>query len=294
MYSTHIYYYTIFSVEKCRDGLGSSKKIPTRLYSLQGRDTPLWYTSKIGSGQNLLSRPDSTNSLVLSRFFEDKKRLQHVVRFVFHWLDSMTCRTDVDVLFDVFVHVVSEIFFFNKSNVLSCSKWSAYESSWFYFKSFLLKYFERMYHLFFQRNKSFSIFHLNDESRSTFLRFLFDTTSSFLSKSKRFAFSFSFSCFIDAFSTKNRTRCANESNCCRINNTMRSFKYEALDVVFLFKTFFIQSFEARFSLYATFLSRSVLDIFSISRDNDLKDFFLFKILFTIATIFFSSRNFVRF
>jgi hypothetical protein len=64
MYSTHIYYYTIFSVEKCRDGLGSSKKIPIRPYSLQGRDTPLWYTPKIGSGQNLLSRPDPTDSLL--------------------------------------------------------------------------------------------------------------------------------------------------------------------------------------------------------------------------------------
>jgi hypothetical protein len=63
IYNLYIYY-TIFSVETCRNELESPKKIPTRLYSLQGRDTSLWYTSKIGSGQNLLSRPDPTNRLV--------------------------------------------------------------------------------------------------------------------------------------------------------------------------------------------------------------------------------------
>jgi hypothetical protein len=130
-------------------------------------------------------------------------------------------------------------FLFNKSKVLSCSKWSAYESSWFCFKNSLLKSSERMYHLFFQRNKSFSIFHLNDESRSTFLRLLFETTSSSFFESRRFAFSFSLSCFIDAFSTRNRTRCASESDCCRISNTMRSFKNKALNVAFLLETFFI-------------------------------------------------------
>ncbi len=66
----HIYiYYTIFSVGTCRDGLGFPKKIPTRPYSLQGRDTPFWYTPKIGSGQNLLSRPDSTDSLMTANDF---------------------------------------------------------------------------------------------------------------------------------------------------------------------------------------------------------------------------------
>ncbi len=64
-YSIHLYYYTIFSVEKCRDGLEFPKKFSTRSYSLQGRDTPLWYTPKIGSGQNLLSRPDPTDSLLI-------------------------------------------------------------------------------------------------------------------------------------------------------------------------------------------------------------------------------------
>jgi hypothetical protein len=186
------------------------------------------------------------------------------------------------------------IFFFNKLKVFSCLKWSAYESSWFCFKNSFLRNFKRMYHLFFQRNKSFSIFHLNDESRSIFLRLLFDTTSSFLFESKRFAFSLSLSCFIDAFSTKNRTRCANELNCCRINNTMRSFKNEALNVVFLFKTFFIQFLEARSSLFATFSSRSDLEIFSMSRNDDLKDYFLFKALFTIATIFFFFKKFCAF
>jgi hypothetical protein len=69
IYTLHLYiYYTIFSVEKCRDELGSPKTIPTRFYSLQGRNTPFWYTPKIGSGQNLLSRPDPTNSLIASDF----------------------------------------------------------------------------------------------------------------------------------------------------------------------------------------------------------------------------------
>jgi hypothetical protein len=125
------------------------------------------------------------------------------------------------------------IFFFNRFNVFSCSKWSTYESSWFCFRSFLLSKFSKIYHLFFQRNKSFSIFHLKKKSRSTFLRIMFDSTLSRLIESWRSTFSFSLSCFIDAFSTKNRTRCANESDYCRINNTMRSFKNEALNVVFL-------------------------------------------------------------
>ncbi len=151
-----------------------------------------------------------------------------------------------------------------------------------------------MYHLFSQCNKSFSIFHLNEKSKSTFLRLLFDTTSSSLSKSRRFAFSFFLSCFIDVFSTKNRTRCVSESDCCRINNTMRSYKNEALNIAFLLETFFIQSFEAKFSLFATFSSRSFLDVFSISRNDDLKNFFFFKILFTIATIFFFFKKFCAF
>jgi hypothetical protein len=70
IYTLHLYiHYTIFNVEKCRKELESPKKIPTRLYSLQGRDTPFWYTSKIGSGQNLLSRLDSTNSLLFIHYF---------------------------------------------------------------------------------------------------------------------------------------------------------------------------------------------------------------------------------
>ncbi len=36
------------------------------------------------------------------------------MRFVSHELDSMTCRADVDVLFDVFAHVVSEVFSFQQ------------------------------------------------------------------------------------------------------------------------------------------------------------------------------------
>jgi hypothetical protein len=177
-------------------------------------------------------------------------------------------------------------FLFNKSKIFSCSKWSTYESSWFCFKNFLLRSFEKMYHLFFQRNKSFSMFHLNDDSRSTFSRLLFDTTSSFFFESRRFAFSFFLSCFIDAFSTKNRTRCANESNCCRINNTMRSFKNKTLNVVFLLETFFIQFLEAKSSLFATFSSRNFFEIFSISRNDDLKDFFFFQNFFHNRNDFF--------
>jgi hypothetical protein len=185
-------------------------------------------------------------------------------------------------------------FLFNKSNVFSCSKWSAYESSWFCFSSSFLKNLEKMYHLFFQRNKSFSIFHLKKKSRSTFLRIMFDSMSSRLIELWRSTFSFFLSCFIDAFSTKNRIRCANESDCCKMNNTMRNFKNEALNVVFLLETFFIHFRNARFSLSATFSRRSVLKILSISQDNDLKNFFLFKILSTIAIIFFFFKKFCAF
>ncbi len=146
-----------------------------------------------------------------------------------------------------------------------------------------------MYHLFFQRNKSFSIFHLHEKSRSTFSRLLFDMTSSSLSKSKHFAFFFSLSCFIDAFSIKNRTRCVSESDCCRINNTMRNFKNEALNVAFLLETFFIQFLEARFSLFATFSNRNVFEIYSTSRDDDLKDFF-FQSFFHNRNDFFSLQE----
>jgi hypothetical protein len=151
-----------------------------------------------------------------------------------------------------------------------------------------------MYHLFLQHNKSFSIFHLNDESISTFLRLLFDMTLSFFFEFKRFAFSFFLSCFINVFSTKNRIHCANKSNCCKINNTMRNFKNKALNVVFLLETFFIQFFEAKSSLFATFSNRNFLEYFSISRDDDLKNFFFFKIFFTIATIFFFFKKFCAF
>jgi hypothetical protein len=69
IYTLHLYiYYIIFNVEKCRNELGFPKKIPTRFYSLQNRDTPFWYISKIGSGQNLLSRSDFTNSLLIIHF----------------------------------------------------------------------------------------------------------------------------------------------------------------------------------------------------------------------------------
>jgi hypothetical protein len=185
-------------------------------------------------------------------------------------------------------------FLFNKFNVLSCSKWSTYESLWFCFRNFLLSRFERIYHLFFQRNKSFSIFHLKEKSKSIFLRIMFDSMSSRLIESWRSTFSFFLSCFIDAFSTKNRTRCANESNYCRINNTMRNFKNETLNVVFLFETFFIHFRNAKSSLSATFSRRSIFVILSISRDNDLKNFFLFKAFSTIATIFFFFKKFCAF
>jgi hypothetical protein len=229
---------------------------------------------------------DKIHCLILSWILWNWKSLQQIVRFVSHELDSMTSRTKIDVFFNIFAHVDSEILFFNKSNVFLCSKWSAYESSWFCFRNSLLSKFEKIYHLFFQRNKSFSMFHLKDESKSIFLRMLFEFEFSRFIESWRFAFSFSLSCFIDAFSTKDYTRCVNESDCCRINNTMRSFKNEALNVVFLLETFFIHFRNAKSSLFATFSKRSFFELLLISRDNDLKNFFFFKILFTIATIFF--------
>jgi hypothetical protein len=66
---------------------------------------------------------------------------------------------------------------------------------------------------------------------------------------------------------------------------MRNFKNETMNVDFLLETFFIQFLNARSSLSATFLSWSCFDVSSITRDDDLKDFFRFKILFTIVTIF---------
>jgi hypothetical protein len=203
---------------------------------------------------------------------------------MFHEFDSMTCRTNVDVFFDVFVHFVAKIFFFQQLERFSCSKWSTYESSWFYFKNSVLKNFKKMYHLIFQRNKSFSIFHLNDESRSTFLRLLFDITSSFLLKSRRFAFSFFLSCFIDVFSTKNRIRCVNESDYCKINNTMQSFKNETLNVAFLLETFFIHLSKQDFRHSRRFWIEAFSRIFRYLETIIWKIFF-FKLFFTIATIF---------
>jgi hypothetical protein len=75
---------------------------------------------------------------------------------------------------------------------------------------------------------------------------------------------------------------------------MKSFKNEALNVVFLLETFFIHSRDAKSSLSATFSRRSLFEILSISRDNDLKDFFFFKALSTVATIFFFFKKFCAF
>jgi hypothetical protein len=75
---------------------------------------------------------------------------------------------------------------------------------------------------------------------------------------------------------------------------MRNFKNEALNVVFLLETIFIQFLEARFSLFATFSSRSFSEIFSMFRNDDLKNFFFLKILFIIATIFFFIKKFCAF
>ncbi len=81
IYTLHLYiYYTIFGVEKCRNELESPKKIPTRFHSLQGRDTSFWYTSKIGSGQNLLSWPDSTNSLVVCIWKRHWTTIENIIR----------------------------------------------------------------------------------------------------------------------------------------------------------------------------------------------------------------------
>jgi hypothetical protein len=75
---------------------------------------------------------------------------------------------------------------------------------------------------------------------------------------------------------------------------MRSFKNKALNVAFLLETFFIYFRDARSSQSATFSRRSIFEILSISRDNDLKDFFLFKILSTVASIFFFFKKFCAF
>jgi hypothetical protein len=197
----------------------------------------------------------------------------------------MTNRTRVNVFLDVFAHVESKILFFKKFNVRSCSKCLANESSWFCLRSSLLRNFEKMYHLFFQRSKSFSMFHLKNESRSIFRRISFDKIFAFTSNFWRFASSFLLSCVIDTFSTRDHTRCVNESDLCRISNMMRNFKNETMNVDFLLETFFIQSLNARSSLFAMFSNWSYFDVSSITRNDDLKDFFFFKFFFTIATIF---------
>jgi hypothetical protein len=75
---------------------------------------------------------------------------------------------------------------------------------------------------------------------------------------------------------------------------MRNFKNEALNVVFLLETFFIHFRDARSSLFATFSRQSIFEILSISRDNNLKNFFFFKVLSTIATIFSFFKKFCAF
>jgi hypothetical protein len=75
---------------------------------------------------------------------------------------------------------------------------------------------------------------------------------------------------------------------------MRSFKNETLNVAFLLETFFIHFRDARSSLFATFSRRNLFEIMLIFRDNDLKNFFFFKILSTIATIFFFFKKFCAF
>jgi hypothetical protein len=129
------------------------------------------------------------------------------------------------------------------------------------------------------------MFHLKNESRSIFKRISFDKIFAFTFDFWRFASLFFSSCVIDIFSTRNRTRYVNESDLCKINNTMRNFRNETMNVDFLLETFFIQFLNVRSSLFATFLSRNCLDVSSITRDDDLKNFFLFKVLFTIVTIF---------
>jgi hypothetical protein len=212
---------------------------------------------------------------MISRCFEnDRSMMKFIIQFCFEFFEiEKACNNSWDLCFTSLTRrqvehestyfltsllmLFQKYFFLNKFNVFSCLKWSTYESSWFCFKNSFSSRFEKIYHLFFQRNKSFSIFHLKKKSRSIFLRIMFDSMSSHLIESWRSTFSFFLSCFIDAFSTKNRTRCANELNCCKINNTMRSFKNETLNVAFLLETFFIHFRDARFSLSATFSRRSV-------------------------------------
>jgi hypothetical protein len=75
---------------------------------------------------------------------------------------------------------------------------------------------------------------------------------------------------------------------------MRSFKNEALNVVFLLETFFIHFRNTRFSLSAMFSKRSIFEILSIFQNNDLKNFFFFKTFLTVATIFFFFKKFCAF
>ncbi len=142
-----------------------------------------------------------------------------------------------------------------------------------------------MYYWFFWRSKSFSIFHLKNESRSILKRISFDKIFAFIFDFWRFTSSFFLLYIIDAFSIRNRTRYVNKSDFCKINNTMWNFKHETMNVNFLFKTFFIQFLNTRFSLFATFSNWNCFEIFLIYRNNDLKNFFRFKIFFTIVTIF---------
>ncbi len=119
----------------------------------------------------------------------------------------------------------------------------------------------------------------------TFKWVSFDKIFAFSFDFWRFASSFFSLCVIDVFSTKDYICCVNESDFCRINNTVRNFTNKTMNVDLLLETFFILSLNAKSLLFATFSNWSYLEIFSIFRNDELKDFFRFKILLTIVTIF---------
>jgi hypothetical protein len=104
IYMLHLYiYYTIFSVEKCQDELEYPKKIPTRLYFLQSRDTSLWYISKIESRQNLLSRPDFTNSLAFVHDFDFEAIFKMTLFNIFDYFVSFVLCTDSKSLYNCLI-----------------------------------------------------------------------------------------------------------------------------------------------------------------------------------------------
>ncbi len=203
------------------------------------------------------------------------------MRLVFDDFDSMTNCTRVDVFLDVFVHVESEILSFQQIQHTFMFEMSRVWIIMILFEKFSFEKFWK--HISFILSAQQIIFNVSFEKRVE-INFRANIIRQRYCVVTFLAFIFSL-CVIDAFSTRNHTRCVSESNFCKIINTMWSFRDETMKIDCLFETFFIQSLNARSSLFATFSSRNCLEIRSMSRDDDLNDFFRFKVLLTIAMIF---------